>query len=140
MRLARGSVQAAAAMSRRCLAESQDDFKRVEVLAAATEILLAAGEDERAGEAADELAVVSARRRSPVVEAAEAQARAAVDLAAGRHDKALAHARSALRRWVEVPAPYHEAQTRILLARACRALGDSESGAPGGGLGTPAVH
>ena len=71
-------------MSRRCLAESQDDFKRVEVLAAATEILLAAGEDERAGEAADELAAVSARRRSPVVEAAEAQARAAVDLAAGR--------------------------------------------------------
>jgi len=115
-------------MSRRCLAESQDDVKRVEVLAAATEILLAAGDNERAGEAADELAVVSARRRSPVVGAAEAQARAAVNLAAGRHDKALALARSALRRWVEVPAPYQEAQTRILLAGACRALGDSESG------------
>lgn len=128
LRLARGNVQAAAAMSRRCLAEGQDDAKRVEVLAAATEILLAAGETERAGEAAEELAAVSARRRSPVVEAAEAQARAAVDLAAGRHDRALAHARSALRRWVEVPAPYQEAQTRILLAGACRALGDSESG------------
>jgi DNA-binding NarL/FixJ family response regulator len=127
LRLARGSVQAAAAMSRRCLAERQDDFKRVEVLAAATQILLAAGEQEQAAEAVEELTAVAARRRSPVVEGAEEQARAAVDLAAGRHDQALAHARSALRRWVEVPAPYHEAQTRILLAGACRALGDAES-------------
>jgi DNA-binding NarL/FixJ family response regulator len=32
-----------------------------------------------------------------------------------------------LRLWVEVKAPYQEARARVLLAEACRALGDVES-------------
>ena len=46
LRLARGSVQAAAAMVRRSLAETHQTGKRIQVLAAATEILLAVGETD----------------------------------------------------------------------------------------------
>ena len=67
LRLARGSVQAAAAMVRRSLAETHQTGRRIQVLAAATEILLAVGEPEAAeadGRRARELAAVN---RSPVV-------------------------------------------------------------------------
>jgi DNA-binding NarL/FixJ family response regulator len=56
-----------------------------------------------------------------------AQAQAMIQLADGRPDGALAPARSALRRWVELRAPYQEGRTRLLIADACRALGDGES-------------
>ena len=50
-----------------------------------------------------------------------------IQLAEDRPDAALTPARSALRRWVELRAPYWEARTRLLIADACRALGDDES-------------
>jgi len=48
-------------------------------------------------------------------------------LATDLPEQALPHARIALRHWVEVKAPYQEARARVLLAEACRALGDTES-------------
>jgi len=127
LRLARGSVQAAAAMVRRCLAEGQEDGKRVEVLVAAVEILLAAGEAETAGGAVEQLVELAKRSRTPVVHALSAQASAALQLASGRPDAALSPARDALRQWVKIRAPHQEARTRLLIADACRALGDHES-------------
>jgi DNA-binding NarL/FixJ family response regulator len=50
-----------------------------------------------------------------------------LQLAESRPDAALAPARSALRGWVELRAPYQEARTRLLIAEACQALGDGES-------------
>ena len=127
LRLGRGSVQAAAAMVRRCLAESQEDAKRVEVLVAAVEILLAAGDQEHAASAADELGRLAEAHRTPVVDAFAAQTRAMVDLDEGRPDAAVTAARKALRPWLAMRAPYEEARTRVLIANACRALGDDES-------------
>ncbi len=127
LRLAQGSVQAAAAMIRRCLAETEDDAKRVEVHFAATEILLAAGDAEAASCAAEVLSGLANRSRTTILYALSAQAQAMVQLAAGRPDGALTPARSALRRWVELRAPYQEGRTRLLIADACRALGDGES-------------
>jgi DNA-binding NarL/FixJ family response regulator len=48
-----------------------------------------------------------------------------VELAAG-DARAGASLRVAVRRWVELDAPYEVATTRVLLARACRAAGDEE--------------
>jgi ATP/maltotriose-dependent transcriptional regulator MalT len=127
LRLAQGSVQAAAAMVRRCLAESHPDAKRVEVVFAAVEILSQAGDTERAAAACGELARLAEKCRGSVVAAFHAQGRAMVELSEGRPEAALTAARAALRPWVEVRAPYQEARTRLLIADACRALGDLES-------------
>jgi ATP/maltotriose-dependent transcriptional regulator MalT len=127
LRLARGSVQAAAAMVRRALAETHQPGARVQVLAAATEILLAVGETDAAGAAADELLELGAANRSLVGIAVGQQARAAVCLARGAAADALPLLRDALGTWVRMRAPYDEARTRVLLADACRALGDRES-------------
>jgi DNA-binding NarL/FixJ family response regulator len=126
LRLQQGSVQAAAAMIRRCLSESQDDGKRVEVLFAATEILVASGELEAAAAAADGLTTLADKCHSTIVQALQEQAQAMVRLRQSP-DAALTPARAALRRWIELRAPYQEARTRLLIADACRALGDTES-------------
>ena len=127
LRLARGSVQAAAAMIRRSLAETHQIGKRIQLLAAATEILLAVGEAEEAEAAAGELRDLAAANRSPVVLAVAQYAEAWVCLARGAPADALPLVRDALGTWVRTRAPYEEARTRVLLADACRALGDRES-------------
>jgi DNA-binding NarL/FixJ family response regulator len=127
LRLARGSSQAAAAMVRRSLAETTDVGKRIELLFAASEIMLAIGQNDEAVGAVEELAARSASSRSPVVTAVHQQALAALRIAQGAPDAALAPLRSALATWVRTPAPYDEARTRVLLAAACRSLGDRES-------------
>ncbi|MEU4289734.1 LuxR C-terminal-related transcriptional regulator [Kribbella sp. NPDC026596] len=127
LRLAQGSTQAAAAMIKRRLAEAQDDAKRVELHLAATEILLAVGDTESADDAASGLRALADKCRTTLVQASSAQAQAMVLLADHRPDAALTPARSALRKWVELRAPYQEGRTRLLIADACRALGDDES-------------
>ncbi|MFI6677849.1 LuxR C-terminal-related transcriptional regulator [Kribbella sp. NPDC050470] len=127
LRLQQGSVQAAAAMIRRCLSEEQDDAKRIEVLFAATEILLAAGDAKAAATAVEGLSIFAKKCRTAVVGALCDQAQAMIQLAGDHPEAALTPARAALRRWVELRAPYQEARTRLLIADACRALGDGES-------------
>lgn len=127
LRLAQGAVQAAAAMVRRCLAETADDPRRVEALAAAVEILLAVDDPEGAASAAAELDEIAQRRSIPLVRALAAQATATVALAQQRPETALPAARLALRGWLAIKAPYQEARTRLLISDACRDLGDNES-------------
>jgi DNA-binding NarL/FixJ family response regulator len=130
LRLARGSVQAAAAMIRRSLAETHQIGRRSQVLAAATEILLAVGESDETDEAeatAGELRDLATANRSPVLVAVGKHAQASVCLARGTPADALPLLREALGTWVRARAPYEEARTRVLLAEACRALGDRES-------------
>ncbi|HEX5086590.1 MAG TPA: LuxR C-terminal-related transcriptional regulator [Nocardioides sp.] len=127
LRLARGSVQAAASMVRRSLAETHQPGRRIQVLAAATEILLAVGEPDEADAVARELGDLASVHRSPVVLALAQCARAAVFIDRGAAAEALPLLRDALGTWVRTRAPYEEARTRVLLADACRALGDRES-------------
>ena len=127
LRLARGSVQAAAAMARRSLAETRQTGKRIQVLAAATEILLAVGATDEAEDTAAELRDLAAATRSPVVVSLGQLAQASVLLSRGTPADALPLLREALAVWVRSRAPYEEARTRVLLAEACRALGDRES-------------
>jgi DNA-binding NarL/FixJ family response regulator len=127
LRLARGSVQAAAAMARRSLAETHRTDKRIQVLAAATEIMLAVGETDEAEADAAELQALAEVNRSPVVVAIGRHAQASVRLVRGAPAEALPLLREALGTWVRTAAPYEEARTRVLLADACRALDDRES-------------
>jgi ATP/maltotriose-dependent transcriptional regulator MalT len=129
LRLAQGRTDAAAAAIRRALLETADPLKRAGLLAAAVEIALAAGEREEARAACSEFEAVSGAFESEMLAAMVAYAQGAVDLAGGDAASALPVLRRAWRAWQELDAPYEAARVRVLLAEACRALGDEDSAA-----------
>jgi DNA-binding CsgD family transcriptional regulator len=102
-------------------------LKRAGLLPAFVEIMLASRELEEARDAAGELEDVAARYESTMLDAMVAQARGAVELAAGDARAALVVLREACRVWQELDAPYEVARTRVLIGQSCRALGDEEA-------------
>jgi ATP/maltotriose-dependent transcriptional regulator MalT len=127
MRLAQGDPDAAAASLRRAVAETSSRLRRAGLLPAQIEVLLALGHIDEAREACSELEEICADCKTEMLRAMLAQARGAVALAAGDQSAALASLRDAARVWQELEAPYEAARTRMLLARACRALGDDDA-------------
>ncbi len=69
LRLAEGQIDPAAASMRRVLDEARDQFARPTILAAAVEIMIAAGDVAAAHVAADELAQLAARIAAPLLHA-----------------------------------------------------------------------
>ena len=63
---------------------------------------------------------------APISAAMAAQARGAVELAEGRPEAALGALRRAWSVWQQVEVPYAAARVRVLMALACRAIGDDE--------------
>ncbi len=129
LRLAQGNGDAAASAIVRALAETTEAGRRLPLLPATVEIMLAGGQLEQAREACEELAELDASRSTPMLEALQAGSRGAVDLAAGESAAALASLRSAWELWQQLDAPYEAARVRVLVAAACRALGDEEAAA-----------
>jgi DNA-binding NarL/FixJ family response regulator len=82
------------------------------------------------GEAADavgELEGIAEAHGAVALRAVARQARGAVLLAEGAAGPALAALREAGRLWRELDVPYEAARVRVLVALACRALGDERS-------------
>lgn len=125
--LAQGRTEAAAAAICRVLGEATDRLCRARLLPAGVEILLAAQDTEQARRACQELAEIAAGYRHGALAAMAAQARGAVELAAGEATAALIALREACRLWQDVDAPYELARVRELLGLACRSLGDHRS-------------
>jgi DNA-binding CsgD family transcriptional regulator len=125
--LAQGRTEAAAAAIRRALAEAPDLAQRAPLLPAAAEVLAAAGDLTGAAQAAAELAAVAEEIGTAALVAMSGQATGTVRLAEGAAEKALPALRAACRQWHELDVPYEAARTRVLIARACRTLGDRES-------------
>jgi DNA-binding NarL/FixJ family response regulator len=126
--LARGNVDAAAAAIRRATRETTDPLRRARLLSACVEIMLAAHEPEEAEEACRELEQIASGRDNVVLGAMATRARGAVTLARGGDaGAALIALRRALEAWRELDAPYEAARTRVLIAIACRELGDEQS-------------
>ena len=88
--------------------------------------MLSAGEVDEAGGACDELEEIAAEYDSEMLDAVAAQARGAVLLAEGEAERALVALRRACQGWQQLDAPYETAQARVLVARACLALGDGD--------------
>ena len=127
LRLAQGRAETADATIRRVLHEADDPIARARILGPFVEIVLSHGNDAGAARtAADELAGFAGELDKPLLHALSAQATGAVLLAEGDPASALASLRSAWRQWRELDAPYEAARTRVLLAQACRALGDDD--------------
>jgi DNA-binding CsgD family transcriptional regulator len=125
--LAQGRTDPAAAAIRRALAESADVVQRTPLLPAAAEVLSAAGDLTGAAQAAAELAAVAEQVGTAALVAMSGQATGTVRLAEGAVEKALPALRGACRQWHELDVPYEAARTRVLIAQACRTLGDRES-------------
>jgi ATP/maltotriose-dependent transcriptional regulator MalT len=127
MRLAQGNVDGAAAAIRRVVGETTDRLRRGGLLPAYVEILLAAGDVDEARKGCSELEEAATECDSDMLRAMLAHARGAVELAAGDPGGALVRLRKAAQDWQELEAPYEAARARVLVGRACLALGDEEA-------------
>ncbi|HJV98535.1 MAG TPA: response regulator transcription factor [Arthrobacter sp.] len=124
--LARGDAQQAQAMIRRS-ADVADVATRRNLLPALVEIELAAADPEAARRGADELEAFARECPMPMVRAVADQAGGAVLLADGDPAGASRALRHAWNLWLELGVPYEAARCRVLIGRACRALGDEAS-------------
>jgi DNA-binding CsgD family transcriptional regulator len=127
LRAARGRTDAASAAMRRVLCTTIDPPQRVRLLPAAVEILLAAGDLEESRSVCRELAAAAETFDSDVLRACAAQGLGAVELAADDARAALNPLRRAFETWSRLDAPYEGARVRVLLALACRELGDEDT-------------
>jgi DNA-binding CsgD family transcriptional regulator len=126
LRLAQGRTDAAAAAIRRSVAATTDRLKRMSLLPAYVEIMLAAGDVAEARNACRELEEIAASFNTGMPGAIAAQARGAVDLAEGDVQAALGSLRRAFEVWQRLEAPYVAACVRVLIGLGCRALGDED--------------
>ena len=126
LRLAQGRGDAARGAIDRVMAEPTRGRQRPDVLVAAVEILLASGDVPAAHRAADELKAMAAALNSEWLRAMAASADGCVHLADGRARQALTPLREALTIWQDLDAPYEVARVKVLVGRACRALGDAD--------------
>jgi DNA-binding CsgD family transcriptional regulator/tetratricopeptide (TPR) repeat protein len=127
LRLAQGNGDGAAAAIRRVMGETSERPKRAGLLPSYVEIMLVVGGDEEARTACLELNEIAVEYDSALLQAMAAQARGTVELAAGDAAAALVNLRQAWRAWEGLEAPYEAARTRVLIGRACLALGDEDA-------------
>ena len=127
LRLAEGNVGAARAAITRMLVDTEGGRRHTDVLAAAVEILLAAGDVDGARRSSDALAAAAQAAATPLLGAMAAYATGSVDLAAGDPHRALTSLRQAEAGWRWLDMPYDVARSRVQAARACLALGDADS-------------
>jgi ATP/maltotriose-dependent transcriptional regulator MalT len=127
LRLAEGNGSAAATMVRRSLREGKGSIDRPVVLAAATEVLLAAGDLEAARGAAAELDVLATDSGTAMLHAMAAYAAGCVELASGAADAALPSLRRACRGWLDLGMTYDVARAQVQLGRVCQLLDDRDT-------------
>jgi DNA-binding NarL/FixJ family response regulator len=111
----------------RVLAEAETPVHRSRVLPAAVEVLVAAGDTDRARDLARELHELAVSFRCSAPQAMAAYAAGSVELAAGDAAGALPYLRKAMQLWAQLRSPYEVARAQVLVGRACAALGDSDS-------------
>ena len=127
LRAAQGRTESAMVALKRALTESRTEFVRTRLLPAQVEIALVAGDLAEARSAVAHLASAAGRLDSAYLEAVHAQCAGALALAEDQPGDAIASLRTALRGWSALKAPYDAARCRVLVARACRLLGDVET-------------
>jgi DNA-binding CsgD family transcriptional regulator/tetratricopeptide (TPR) repeat protein len=127
LRLAQGRVDAADAMIRRVLGETEDPISRAHMLGPYVEIVLAAGDTTAAGTAAEELRGAAAELGTPLLRAQAAWAAGAVRLVEGDAKAALVELRRAFNEFHALGVRYDAARARLLIADACEALGDHDA-------------
>ncbi|MFJ9390276.1 LuxR C-terminal-related transcriptional regulator [Nocardioides sp. NPDC101246] len=124
---ARGQGAAALAAVERLLVETDGPVQRCRLLPAAVEVLLGAGEGDRARRVTAELDGLAGHFGCVWLDAAAAHAHGAVELATGDAAGALPYLRKAQQLWARAEATYERSQARLLTGRALAGVGDTES-------------
>ncbi|MFB9729188.1 LuxR C-terminal-related transcriptional regulator [Haloechinothrix salitolerans] len=128
LRLAQGRGEAAATALASCLAGGDwQGLGKARLLAAQVEISLAVGDLDTGRAATRGLETIARESGTTLLSALASHARGAVAVADGDVADALARLRRARGAWLELELPYEAAQTRLLLAKACRAAGDYDT-------------
>jgi ATP/maltotriose-dependent transcriptional regulator MalT len=127
--VARERPEAATSAILRLLAERGDPVHRSQILAAAIEVLVAAGDVEDADPLCQELSALGEAFGCTALQAAGLHAVSLVELARGAAEPALLAARRAMQSWSQLSAPYETARSRVLVGRALRQLADEDSAA-----------
>ncbi len=125
--LTRGDQDAAVGAVERLEAEPGGPVQRCRILPAAVEVLLAAGQVDRARDLASELNRIADDFGCEPLKAAAAEAAGAVELAGGDPAGALPYLRKAQQLWARSEAPFDRARARVLVGRALAAVGDKET-------------
>ena len=126
LRLRAGDTDAAATGLRRALAEATRPAERARLLPSMVSVLVAAGSLDEAERTLVELDGVSRSMGSSALNAELARAQGELALSGGSGEAALPSLRHAADLWRQLAAPYETARTRVLIAQACRSLGDDE--------------
>jgi ATP/maltotriose-dependent transcriptional regulator MalT len=129
LRLAQGRSEAAAAAIRRVEGELTEPLKRAALLPAYVEIMLSVGNTEEARRACRELEEIAETYESAMLDAMVEYERGAAAWAEGDERGALIALRKSWQLWHELEVPYEVARASVLIALACRALGDEETAA-----------
>ena len=125
--LAQGRTAAALAAIRRVLDETAAPSRRIGLLAAQVDIMLAAGDTAEARRACSELQEIAESFDSRVLGAMAAQATGAVELSDGNPLLAAGLLAACLAGLARAGCALSAARVRVLLGLCCRALGDAES-------------
>jgi len=107
--------------------QSWDRLARARLLPARVEIALAAGKVEDVALAANELHDIADTYQTIALEASAAMARGQLANAQGDSVSAANALRTAMQRWLDLPAPFEAARARLSLADALRNAGSSEN-------------
>jgi DNA-binding CsgD family transcriptional regulator/tetratricopeptide (TPR) repeat protein len=126
LRLVQGRSDIAATAIRRIAGTTVDRLKRLSLLPAYIEIVLAAGDVQDARNACRELEGIARSFDTGVPGAIAAHMCGAVALAEGDARAALGPLRRAFGVWHRIEAPYAAARVRVLIGLACHALGDED--------------
>jgi DNA-binding CsgD family transcriptional regulator len=129
LRLAQGHLEPANAAIRRMAEEVKEVSSRARILDAFVQIALAAKDLPAARAAANELEEIAGMMGAPFLRALSSRAAGDVLLSEDNAAAASIALRQALSIWRDLEAPYEAAQTRVLLARAYRKLGDEDAAA-----------
>lgn len=127
LRLAQHRPEASVAGLDRALSESLPAREYLPLLVARIEVALALDDLDGAATFVNRLTGSVDASSATFVRALAAYAQGALLLAQGSPSDALTQLRHAWRLWDELEAPYEAARTRVLVARACRDLGDSDA-------------
>ena len=109
------------------LDEAEDRVTRARLLAPHIEIALAGGDVAAARVAGDELSRIAAEWNTVLLRALSSRATGSILLAEGNPRAALAALRRSAAAWRDLDAPYEEALARVMVALACRGVGDEDS-------------
>ncbi|TDO55378.1 regulatory LuxR family protein [Kribbella sp. VKM Ac-2571] len=126
LRAAQGRLDVACAGLERALAEETFTPNRPMLLAARVELAIECDDRETARKAASELNEL-ARADSPYLQALATYSEGAVRIACGDPQGAIPCLRRAWTLWQRLEMPYEGARARVLVGRACRALGDVDA-------------